>query len=297
MARSALTGWVFLLPGAFFFIGWQMYPALRMLWLSFTDTRTLSPEPARWVGLANYVAALSDPLVIMGLLRAAAFTLLFLPGMLVLPLLLAVLIDRVHTPWLAAAYRLILLIPAAIPGPLVFVLWKWLYDFQIGPVNYVLVDALGLFSEAAAPQWLGGGLLALPALTVMELWWGLGLHTLIFLAGLSTIPRDLIDAARIDGAGEWDLLWRITVPRLMPVLSVIAVLRLGSAMALVEELLIFGGFDRSAPTYTWAVYVVDLAFRTGLWPQGYAAAVAWIGALAMMIAVSGLLRLFRSRDE
>jgi multiple sugar transport system permease protein len=231
-----------------------------------------------------------------GLLRAVEFTLMFLPGTIILPLLLAVLIDRVEHARLAAFYRIVLLIPAVIPGAMIFVLWKWMYNFQIGPINYFLVHVLNLFTEQTAPQWLGGTPLTLPAVAAFEVWWGLGYHTMFFLAGLAAIPKDLTEAARIDGANEWKLFWYITVPRLLPILSILVVLRFGSAMAVIEEYLIFGGFNRASPTYTWTVYMYDLAFRIGDWLQGYAAAIGWIGASAMMVVVGGLLYLFRSRD-
>ena len=287
--------WTFLLPMLFFFIGYQAYPILRVLWMSFTDYRYLRQEPANWVGLDNYRNALADPIMYNGLWRAVEFTLMFLPGTIMLPLLLAVLIDRVSHPRLAAFYRIILLIPAVIPGAMIFVLWKWMYDFQIGPINYILVQ-LGLFTEQTAPQWLGGTALTLPAVAAFEVWWGLGYHTMFFLAGLAAIPKDLNEAAWIDGANEWNLFWHVTIPRLLPILSILVVLRFGSAMAVIEEYLIFGGFNRASPTYTWTVYMYDLAFHTGDWLQGYASAVGWIGAVAMMVVVAGLLYLFRSRD-
>ena len=116
------------------------------------------------------------------------------------------------------------------------------------------------------------------------------------MAGLAAIPQALYEAARIDGANEWNILWRITVPRLRPVLAVLVVLRFGSAMAVIDEYLIFGGFNRASPTYTWTVYMYDLAFKIGDWLQGYAAAIGWIGALAMMVVVGGLLYIFRPQD-
>jgi len=293
---SGAGNWIFLVPALLFFIGYQAYPILRVLWISFTDYKYLRPGPASWVGLENYRNALADPLVYSGLLRAAEFTVMFLPGTILLPLLLAVLIDRVTHPRLAAFYRIVLLIPAVIPGAMIFVLWKWMYNFQIGPINYILVHILHLFTEQTAPQWLGGTALTLPAVAAFEVWWGLGYHTMFFLAGLAAIPKDLPEAARIDGANEWNLFWHVTIPRLLPILSFLVVLRFGSAMAVIEEYLIFGGFNRASPTYTWTVYMYDLAFHVGDWLQGYAAAIGWIGACAMMVVVAGLLYLFRSRD-
>src|SRR5437588_4824312 len=135
------SSWVFLLPTLFFFIGWQVYPIFRVLWMSFTDYHFLRNQPAQWVGLLNYTNALSDPLVLTGIIRAATFTALFLPGMIFIPMLLAILVDRVSHQGLATTYRLILLIPSVIPGPLIFVRWKWLYNFNIGPIDYLLIQS------------------------------------------------------------------------------------------------------------------------------------------------------------
>src|SRR5215210_958048 len=137
------SSWLFLAPAVVFFVGWQLYPVVRVAWLSFTDYHYLRVgEPVSWVGLRNYREAFQDPLLRTGLVRAAKFTLLFLPGMIFIPMLLAVLVDRVTHSKLATFYRLVLLVPSMIPGPLIFVLWRWMYDLYIGPINYLLVNVL-----------------------------------------------------------------------------------------------------------------------------------------------------------
>src|SRR5438105_5796868 len=287
--------WLFLLPTLIFFIAWQVYPILRVLWMSVTAYHFLRREPAQWVGLLNYANALADPLLLTGLVRAATFTALFLPGMIFVPMLLAILVDRVSHPTLATTYRLILLIPAVIPGPLIFILWKWLYNFNIGPIDYLLIQT-GVVSQQTAPQWLGDANLVLPAIAIMEVWWGLGYHPMFYLAALAAIPKELFEAARVDGANEWNLFWHVTLPRLRPILLVLVVLRFGTAMAVIDEYLILGGFNRALPTYTWTVYMWDEAFQLGDWFQGYAAAIGWIGAAAMLVVVGGLFWVFRSRD-
>ena len=293
--RKDLRTWLFLVPTLAFFIGYQAYPIIRVLWISFTDYEYLTNEPANWVGFDNYVAAFNDPLMWVSLWRATLFTLMFLPGCIILPLILAILIDRVSSPVLATVYRIILLIPAVIPSTLVFVLWKWMYNYQSGPINHFLVNTTGWFTLQDAPQWLGGTALTLPAIAVMEVWWGLGYHTIFFLAGLAAIPKDLPEAARIDGANEWQMFWHVTLPRLMPIMMILVVLRFGSAMAVIDEYLIFGGFNRDSPTYTWTVFMYDQAFKLGLWRQGFAAAIGLIGSIAMMIVMIILLRIFRTR--
>jgi multiple sugar transport system permease protein len=299
-ARAALLGqdvntWMFLVPALLFFVGYQVYPIVRVVWISFTDYQFLTNEPASWVGLDNYRAALADPLMWASLWRAFLFTLMFLPGTIVLPLLLAILVDRVTQPRLATLYRVVLLIPAVIPSTLVFVLWKWMYNYQVGPINYLLVDVLGLFTVYDAPQWLGGTSLTLPSIAIMEIWWGLGYHTIFFLAGLAAISKDLPEAARLDGANEWQIFWHVTRPGLQPIMMILVVLRFGTSMAVIDEYLIFGGFNRASPTYTWTIFMYDQAFKLGLWRQGFAAAIGMIGAVVMMFFVGILLYVFRRK--
>jgi len=287
--------WLFLLPAVAFFVGYQVWPIIRVLWMSFTDYQFLSHDPANWVWFDNYIMALEDPLMWASLWRAALFTIMFLPGTIILPLLLAILIDRVTNKRLATLYRVVLLIPAVIPSTLIFVLWKWMYNYQAGPINHFLVDTIGLFTLHNAPQWLGGTPLTLPSIAIMEVWWGLGYHTIFFLAGLAAIPKDLPEAARIDGASEWQVFWHVTRPRLAPIMMILVVLRFGTAMAVIDEYLIFGGFNRASPTYTWTIFMYDQAFKLGLWRQGYAAAIGMIGAVAMMMVMIVLLRIFRPK--
>lgn len=294
-ARNELSPWLFLLPALVFFVGYQVWPIIRVVWISFTDYEFLSQDPAQWVGFGNYVDAMRDPLMWQSLWRATLFTIMFLPGTIILPLLLAILVDRVTNPRLATVYRLVLLIPAVIPSTLVFVLWKWMYNFQVGPINHFLVDTLGLFTLQNAPQWLGGTALTLPSIAIMEVWWGLGYHTIFFLAGLAAIPKDLPEAAKIDGANEWQTFWYVVRPRLAPIMMILIVLRFGTAMAVIDEYLIFGGFNRDAPTYTWTMFMYDQAFKLGLWRQGFAAAIGMVGALAMMVVMVILIRIFRPR--
>ena len=178
-------------------------------------------------------------------------------------MLLAIMVDTIRNQKVATFYRLVLLIPSMIPGPLIFVLWKWMYDLNIGPIDYLLVDRFHLFTIYTQPQWLGDPKLVFLALAIMGWWWGLGYHTMFYLAGLAAIPKDLIEAARVDGANEWRLFWNVTCRGLRPIMLVLVVLRFGTAMAVIDEYLILGGFNRTRPTYTWTVYMWETAFQIG----------------------------------
>ncbi len=288
--------WLYLVPALIFFVGYQVYPLLQVAYISFTDYHFLRHDPVQFTAFSNYANAFSDPLVLEGLKRAAIFTAIFLPGVIFIPLFVAILVDRVKDARLATLYRLILLIPAVIPGPMIFLLWRWLYDFEVGPINVILVNYMHLFTFRTAPQWVGDSPLSLPAIAIMEWWWGLGYHTMFFLAGLAAIPRELFEAARVDGANEWQMFWKVTLPRLRPIMLILVVLRFGTSMAVIDEFLIMGGLNRSLPTYTWTVYMWHIAFQIGDWFQGYAAAIGWIGAAAMLVVVVFLFYIFRNQD-
>jgi multiple sugar transport system permease protein len=291
-----LRTYPYLLPVIVFFLGWQLLPIYDALRVSFTDDKFLDQAAPNWIGLQNYRDVLRDPLFWEGVKRAFIFTMIFVPGMIFIPMAAAVCLDRVKSNKLSTFYRLILLIPSMIPAPLIFVLWLWMYNNYIGPINYILTDVLGIFDLRSQPQWIANPRLVFPAIAVMEWWWGLGYHTVFFLAGLATIPRDLLDAARVDGASEWRMFWGVTIWRLLPIVLVLAVIRFGSAMAVIEEYLIMGGFDRTRSTYTWTVYMYDTAFGGGMQFRGYAAAIGWVGAFFMLIVVAVMFYLFRSRD-
>lgn len=295
-ALDVLRTYPYLVPVIIFFVGWQILPIYSALRISFTDDNFLDKVSPHWIGLQNYRTLMHDRLFWKGILRAFLFTSIFLPGMLFIPMFIAILVDRVTNHRVASTYRIILLIPSMIPAPLIFVLWSWMYNNYIGPINYILVDVLHIFNNTTQPQWINNTQLVFFSLAFMEWWWGLGYHTMFFLAGLAAIPKDIFDAARVDGASEWRMFWGVTIWRLLPIILVLAVIRFGTAMAVIEEYLIMGGMNRTRNTYTWTVYMYETAFSGGIQLRGYAAAIGWLGALFMLIVVAGMFYAFRSRD-
>ncbi len=290
--RRNAVGYLFLLPLLAFLLLYQAYPILRVLWLSFTNFRYLYPDNTRFVGLDQYIRAVQDPILWQGLLQAAEFTAIFIPGGVLFPVFLAILLDRVRNGAVSGLYRSLLYIPALIPGPLVFVLWSWIYNPSQGLLNWLLIDVLHVASHAHPPLWLGNDLWFIPCIAIMEWWWGLGYHTVFFSVGLSTISNELYEAARIDGAKEWQIVLRITLPLLKPMLLIILVLRLSTAMGVLVEYLILG-HDTFHP---WTVYMYNLAFLNAQ-PMGYASAIGWIGTVVMLLVALGMYYFLRPERE
>ena len=284
-----VVGLLFVAPALAFFALYTLYPVLRSLMLSVTDEQFASSEAVHFAGLDNYVRALQDPMVTGGLMRALWFTVLFYPGVIILPLLLALVLDRVGNERVGATYRVLLYIPAIIPAPLIFALWLWMYGPSTGLVNQVLVDDLHLLQTR--PLWTADPATAMISVALMEWWWSLGQMTVFFLVGLRSIPQDLYEAARIDGASESRIVRHITLPLLRPTILTWALLKV-SAFAVVVEMLVFQG--RGDSLQTWARYAWEQGLSFGLLNVSYASAIGWIGAGSMVVIVIVLYRVLRS---
>jgi multiple sugar transport system permease protein len=294
--QEALIGYAFVAPVVLIFGVFYAYAIARSLALSFTNFKFLSPS-SQFVGLDNYVTALQDHWVLEGFAKAAYFTVLSFLGSLLLPLLVALVLDRVSHPRLSSIYRVLLFLPAIMPAPLIARLWRWMYLPSFGLINYVLVDWLHILDSG--PLWLVSPELAMPSLAFMAWWSALGIVTIFLLAGLDGIPKELYEAARIDGASELRIVWSITLPLLRNTLIVWSILRI-ETLAVVEPILaMWGGGGGSAPysIWTWAYYAWETGFKSGRMPFGYASAIGWIGA-GVMIALALVVRwLFRERDR
>ena len=261
---ESLGNWLFLLPAVAFFLLWQVRPIIQVAWYSFTDFRFLDPNapttllglPTTFVGLANFRNALSDELVWRGIARAFIFTSLFVPGMILIPMVVATLVDRVTNPKASMAYRLILLIPAMIRGRSCSCSGSGCTTSTSGRSTISWSTSSGC-SHCATSR--SGSAMSASCSSHWRSWNGGGAqhHTMFFLAGMATIPRDLTEAARIDGASEFRLWRNIIVPRLLPIILVLVVIRFGSAMAIIDEYLIMGAFNRDRPTYVDGLHVGD----------------------------------------
>jgi multiple sugar transport system permease protein len=283
-----LMGYAFIAPLLAFFLVYHLYPIGRALWLSFTNFKYLAQANTRFVGLDNYAEALSDKYVWHGVVLALEYLVMYVPLSLGLALVVAIVLDRVSSQRAAGVYRTVYYLPVVLPSVVVYVLWKWMYQPSIGLVNYFLVDTFHLF--ASRPTWLYGTEFALPSIAIMESWRFLGYNVLLLLVGLSSINRDLYEAARMDGASELQVVRHITLPLLKPTFLVLMVLKM-RIFSILEPMLVAPGPSDS--TWTWGWYAYNLAFVDGTLRMGYASAVGHLGALIMCVFVYMQYRVFR----
>ena len=286
-------GYLFLLPLLVFYLAFVVYPSLRTVWMSLMRYDFLRPDGVRFIGLANYAEWVADPRMPESFGVALAFTLMYVPGSTTVGLLVAILLDRVTRRMAATIFRTLYYFPVVLPAGILFIAWQWIFDPSWGPMNHLLIDILHV--PWPWPKWLSDPTMALPSLVIMSIWRLMGATMILFLVGLNNIPRELNEAARIDGANEWSLFRHVTLPMLAPTFLVIMVLRLQVLGMIAEPLFMTqGGPIRATMTYGLQAYYIT--FRDGNMRMGYGA--AWFIMLSIfstLIAYSGW-RWFQKHD-
>lgn len=276
--------WLFILPSLVGFIAFVGVPAVRGVYISFTNWDLLSPP--QLVGLANYQKLLRDPLFWGALRTTMYYVLLNIPLQTILAIGLAVLMDRLTK---SIVVRGILVLPWLIPNVVVALLWLWMLDPQLGVVNQLL-RLLGI----ARQPFLGSVDQAMPSIAAINIWRHVGYTALLIFAGLQTIPKDMYEAAAIDGATERRMFWSITIPLLRPVLVFVLVTTVIGSFQIFDTIAITtsGGPVNATRVIYW--YIYEFAF--GRFQMGYATAVAVVLFL-ILITMTILQMRFLRADE
>ncbi len=279
-----------LLPWVIGFLVFQAFPILFSLALSFCHWDMIGPAP-RYAGLDNYRRVFfDDPRVWQSLKVTLTYAVSSVVLMMVLALVMATLLHQVR--WAGALFRTIYYLPAILSGVAVSILWMGLLNPEQGWINQVLwwlLQPLGV-SRDALPGWLASTTWALPGLVLMSLW-GLGPPTIIFLAGLSSIPASLHEAAMIDGAGPIRRWLVITVPMLTPMILFNAIIGIiGSFQVFTQAYMMTGGGPRDA-TLLFALYIYQKGFVD--FEAGYASALAWLLFVLVLLLTLLVMRTAR----
>ena len=283
-------GLLFISPFLLGFTVFTIYPVLASLYYSFCDYDVLSPP--RFAGLANFREMLSDDRFAKGLWNTVTFTVFAVPVTMLTALVLAFLLNLKLRG--QALYRTIFFLPSIVPIIASSVLWAWLLNSDYGLVNACLRPimaqlnaALGLHLEP--PGWLSNPDYAKPALILMAAW-GAGGNMILFLAALGDVPRQLYEAAELDGAGAWARARHVTLPMISPVLFFTLVMGLiGSFQYFTQPLVMWPGGAPGDSALFYALYLFQNAFL--YLRMGYASAQAW---LLFIVIVATTLLVFRS---
>ena len=276
--QVARAAWLFLAPalvliGFFFFL-----PAAAALLLSLTDFDIYAladADNARVVGIGNYERLIDHPLFWTSLKNTFYFALGCGPLTVLVALVAALLVNAPLTRF-RTFFRTAYFIPFVTTLVAVAIVWRYLYHAEYGLLNYAL-DAVGI----APVNWLGDPTWAMPAIILMAVWKNFGYYMLIFIAGLQAIPRELYEAAELDGASAWKRFIHVTVPQLGPSLVFVGVVVMIGYFQLFAEPYVMtqGGPLRSTTSLVLLMY--EEGFRW--WRMGFAAAIAFVLFIIILI--------------
>jgi multiple sugar transport system permease protein len=285
--HSRATAWGLLSPWMIAFALFGLFPFAFSLWASFTDYSPIRAAKPAFVGLENYRRALADPAFWDAMRTTAVFVVGTIPFTTALALGLALAVQPAFRG--RTLFRLGFFVPSVVSVVVLSLVFKGLYA-PLGPLN----GLLALFGLPATP-WLLDPHTALPAIMAMDVWAASGYYMLIFIAGLEAIPRDLYDAARIEGAGAWDRFVHITLPLLRPTLLFVLVVNTVRSLQIFAEPFVMtqgGPLDR---TTTVVYYLYEEAFYK--FRLGYASAVAYLLFLLTLALAWAQMRVIGRRDE
>jgi ABC-type sugar transport system permease subunit len=267
--REAVTGWLFVAPFVVGFVLFSLLPMAASLVLSLTDFDPRAPDEIAFIGLTNYQRMLNDPVLHESIWVTLRFALLVVPLTLTAALGVAML---VNSRLLAGrnVFRTLFYMPMHIPIVASTLVWMGVLHANTGWLNIAL-GGVGI----DGPNWLQSPTWVGPALGLMGLW-GIGNMMLIFLAGLQSVPSELYDAAKVDGAGGWASFRHVTLPLISPVLFYNLIIALIATFQYFTQAYVIsnGRGDPDRATLFFNLNLYREAF--GFFNMGYASALAWL---------------------
>jgi sn-glycerol 3-phosphate transport system permease protein len=265
-------GWLLFSPAAVFFILFTHYPILRSCFLS-VFSNPMGTRPSKFVGLKNYVYLIHDPIFWQALKNNLIYAFGTIPVTISLAILMAVWINRKMTgrAFVRAAY----FTPTILPMIAIANIWLFFYTPGVGLFDTIL-KSLGYSGR----NWLGNPDTALACLMVIAIWKDAGFFMIFYLAALQGIPKDVIEAGKIEGAGRWYFFRRVTFPLLMPTTVFVVFNALINTIRLIDHMFILtkGGPDNATELLLYYLYQTAFEF----WDTAYAAVLTVVIIVILM---------------
>lgn len=282
---EALTGWLMVLPALIGFLLFYALPTLRAVEISFTDWNLLR-EPS-FVGWDNYARLWADDKFWNGMKLSGYYVLLNIPLQTALGLFLAVAMDRLTR---SLFVKSVVLLPYLMSNVLVAMVWLWMLDPILGLVNHYIA-ALGL----ERMPFFGGVDQAMLTVAGVNIWRHMGLVAMLFLAGMQNIPRHLYEAAALEGASEWQMFRRVTLPLLRPVMVFVLVTSVTGSFQIFDTIAVTTNGGPLDSTRVIVHYIVQNAFS--FYKMGYASAMSMVLCLVMLGYTVIQMRIMRANEN
>jgi trehalose/maltose transport system permease protein len=277
--RQARLAWLLLLPALAVVAIVAIYPLGKTVYQSFTNQEFLAGiEPTKWVGLQNYRDLWHDTIFRQSVWETIKFTLITVSFEFVLGMIIALVVNSNFKG--RGAMRAAMLVPWAIPTVVAAQMWKWMFDDVFGVINDAGVRIHILHHSVA---WISQPSTALAAVSAVDIWKTTPFVALLLLAGLQVIPRDLYEAADVDGASKWQQFWRITLPLLRPAILVTLIFRTLDALRVFDVFYVFYG--NRPDTQTMAIYAQSTIVSDGHVGYGSAISVAIFLIIGLFVVI------------
>ncbi|MEV6243288.1 sugar ABC transporter permease [Lentzea sp. NPDC051838] len=288
MTHRPYTPWLFLLPGLAVCLMFTIFPFLNMIVLAFTDASALGG--GQFTGVDNFVRMAQDPKFWVAARNSLLYMVCVVPPLVLLPLLIAMLAQKI-VPGIGI-FRTAFFTPVIASAVVVGLIWTWLLDSR-GLVNSV-VEALG----GTRIPFLTDSTLLLFSSMLVTVWRGLGYYMVIYLAALANVPKDLHEAAMVDGAGPVRRFWSVTVPSLRPTMVLIAALSAVNGFRVFSEIyLLSGGTGGPGGASTTMVMLIQSVGRGLTGEVGYASALSLVLFVILLGLLLITLKLNRREDQ
>lgn len=277
-----IAGYLFVTPITVLFVLFVGWPILRAIYLSLT--RWSGFGSAKFTGLANYHRMVQDPVAATAFWNTVFFAVMSTLLQTVVPLIIAVLLNSIWRG-LSVVLRTLLFIPGIVGFVVSGVLWKLIYDPNLGTLNTTLAS-WGLSS--LQHRWLSDPHLVMWSLLVVSLWGAVGMNMLIFFAGIQGVDHTLYEAAQVDGAGSWAQFWNVTIPSLRVVTAIVISLNLMNGFKVFDLVYVMttGGPNHASEVFGTYLYSLAFGSTAGSIPQlGYGSAFSVIVMVLCSLAV------------
>lgn len=279
--------WFLLAPSFIFYTLFSTVPMVMAIGIGFTDWNGISAQSIKWIGMGNYIELFSDNFFWISLKN----NLVIVGGSVLVQMTLALLLAVILDSGLKGAeiFRTVFFIPTVLSFIVVGLLFSLLLSPTVGIVN-PLLDKLGLGSWQH--QWLGDKQTALYTVMIVNIWKEFGFSVFLFLAGLQTIPKELYEAARVDGAGPWRNLFSITLPLMKEVTIVVVILAVNQAFLVFDLIYVMTSGGPYHASEVLATYMYSRAFTSGR--MGYGTAIAEVLFVIVFVVTLIQLRVTRA---
>lgn len=246
--------WMFLAPFALFYVLFLIWPVIYMAISSFFNTTLLRTGLGSFAGLGNYAEMLSKSEFWVSLWNTLLFTLYTVPPLVILAFVLAVLANRVKRgQWF---FRLAFFVPFILPSATIALIWNFIFTPSTGLWNS-FQSWLGVQQPQAV---LGTPGLAMVGIAITTVWWTIGFNFVLYLAGLQDIPREIYEAAAVDGASQWQQIRSITIPMLAPTTGLIVLLQIIASLKIFDQVYLMTGGGPGLSTQVLLGLVTNTAF-------------------------------------